>query len=486
MNRPVRHARPLRLAVLGLLALAACPALAGPPEAQLPPPAPGITRLPHDVDARQVAALVASLSDADWNVRYDAQQRLAALGPDALPHLARARRDLDDPHTHATFDLIEQQISEDLAQRGYPVHAEFHEADAVDAIREIARQARLELPQLQVDERRLQGVTINGRIEGRTWWEALSALCAEHDLDARPMETSLRITRATEGAMPTLAGPIATSGPVVILARGARYERRVTIDRAALTGTGSTSGEPGGAIEARFRYELEAMLEPRFVVGSRRFSIVLTGARDDAGNMLLAGGAADGADLRRDLLAPGARLQLDDLMAASVSEATVSGGRLRFEVDLEYPSAAGRRMSLSGRLRGLVGADLYDIDAEEIAMGEAMTWHIAGERVSARLEPSAAAGRWLLYVQSARAVGPEINDLIVTSVGRAELTDAVGDRFRRGAVHNNTGQDGRLTCRVEFIGPADEAMRPHRLRCRLPRRAVDLDLPFQFDNLPMP
>ena len=89
-------------------------------------------------------------------------------------------------------------------------------------------------------------------------------------------------------------------------------------------------------------------------------------------------------------------------------------------------------------------------------------------------------------VQTSRAVAPETADVIAAALNAAELTDAAGDRFRRGPFHPNHAEDGRLTVRAEFIGDAEGTMLPTRLSCRLPRRAVEIDLPFAFEGLPMP
>ena len=470
----------LSLAVAAFAVLSAS-LQAAPP--QVNGAAAGIERPRKTLDESQVRELLARLADSAWSVRQGAQDELVALGPDILPILAQARAQSADLQAHSAIGLIETQIADNLARVGRPISVHLSDADAAAALREMADQAGFALT---IDERRLQGVRVNDEIAGASFWEAMLQLCAAHDLDLRPIESGLRATRATEGAARTIGGPASTSGPMIILARGAHYERRLTLDRHPAAATLADTPAAAEASE-RFRYEFEALLEPRFLIGSRQFTVLLTRAQDDAGNVLHAGCAtADGSDLRRDLADPAAGPGDDPALSATLSEAAFSGGRLKFEVDLKFPESPGSRLRLAGRIRGLVGADISQMKAAAIDLAEGAAWHVAGERTEVSLEPSAAAGRWSLSMTSARAVTPEVGDLLAVSMATAELFDAAGDRFRRGALQSTTGDDGRLTLRLEFIGPADGSMLPRQLTCRVPRCALDLDVPFEFDNLPVP
>jgi hypothetical protein len=467
------------------LALAAFSTLATPLQAAPPQPdspAAGIERPRKTLLPEQVHEQLAKLADPSWVIRQAAQDELVALGPDILPILALARAESADLQAHAAIRLIETQIADNLARVGRPVFVHLADADAAAALREIADQAGFTLT---IDDRRLQGVRVNGEIDGASFWQAILQISASHDLDLRPVESGLRATRATEGAARTVGGPASTSGPMIILARGAHYERKLTLDRDPASATLADTPAAAQASE-RFRYEFEALLEPRFLIGSRRFTVILTRAQDDAGNVLHAAGAADGADLRRELAEPAAGAGDDPALAAAISEAAFTGGRLKFDIDLDFPQSPGRQLRLEGRIRGLVGAEISQMKAAAIDLAGGAAWHVAGERTEISLEPSAAAGRWTLSMTSARAVTPEVGDLLAVSMATAELLDAAGDRFRRGALQSTTGDDGRLTLRLEFIGPADGSMLPRQLTCRVPRCALELDVPFEFDNLPVP
>lgn len=449
------------------------------------PPAAGIERLePPAPDPAQVSALVKQLADESWSLRQEASEKLIALGPAALPALAECRRQNTDLQTHTDLGLIEAQIALNVAQSGRLIYLRLQSADAMQAVQEMAQQAGVTV---QLEERRLRGVTLDGEIEGLSWWPAMLKLCAAHDLDARPGESGMRITRATDGPSRTLVGPSSTDGPMLVLARGARYERTLSFNRnPVLKRDGSIVAEEADVLrQARFIYDLEAMLEPRFLLGSRRFTVLLTGASDDAGNVLMAVGAADGGDLAGDIAAA-ARAGADPAMVANITEGEWSGGRLRIGVPLVYPVTPGTRLHLSGRVRGLVGADLHEVQATSLDLAAGVAWHVAGERVNVRLEAGSTAGRWTFTAESARAVAPEVADLLAAALSQAELSDAAGDRLRRGAMQSSTGEDGRYACRLEFIGSSEETTLPREVRCRVPRRALELDVPFEFESLPMP
>jgi hypothetical protein len=453
---------------------------AAPPPA--PAAAPGIQRPLKNIHEYEVRELVVQLTDPSWAVRQAAQDELVAFGPDILPLLEQARLATADLQTRSSIAVIESQISETLARAGRSISVRLENAEASAAVRELAQQAGIPVV---IDERRLMGVRLQGAFDGESFWQTMLDLCARHDLDIRPIESGLRATRATEGAARTIGGPASTYGPMLILARGAHYERKLTLERDPAAQTTAVAPAPSYGQE-RFRYEFEALLEPRFLIGSRKFTVLLTQAADDAGNILHAAGAADGLDLGRDLADPRRPANAGEGLATSISEAQWSVGRLKFDVDLLFPDSPGRSISLAGRIRGLVGAELEDVRVAAVDMAEGQTWHAAGERTEVRLEPSAAAGRWVLTLVTGRAVAPEVSDLLANALATAELTDAVGDRFRRGSLNSSTGDDGRVTLRMEFIGPADETMLPRHLSVRVPRRALELDIPFEFENLPMP
>ena len=470
------------LIALGLLA-AIGPAAAAAQEASdrsgiihLEPPAP---------DLQRVASLIEQLASQDWSLRQEAADKLVLLGAGVLPALETARRQTPDLQLFSDLELVENRIARDQVHVGRPIWLRLEAADAAAAMREIADQAGVSV---QVEDRRLRGVVLDGQIEGLTWWQAMMKLCATHDLDVRASDTGMRITRATDGPSRALAGPISTYGPLLVMARGARYERELAFDRSAvLKRDGSLIADEAALLrQQRFLYDFEMMLEPRLMIGTRRFTIFLTAANDDAGNTLIAGPAADGNDLGRAIDDAAARAAVDPAMTANLLDADFAGGRLRFSASLLYPATPGTRMNLSGRIRGVVGAELHDAEANALDLAAGVIWNVAGERISLRLEASSSAGRWALVVESTRAVTPEIADLLSAAFANAELTDGAGDRFRRGATLNATSDDGRFTSRLEFVGPAEETMLPRTLRCRVPRLALDLDEPFEFANLPMP
>ena len=468
-----------------LLALGLLAAIAPSAAAQQATAPSGIIRLaPPAPDDARISSLVEQLGSENWRMRQEASEKLVALGPGAMAALEAARRQTSDLQLFSDLKLVEDQIAHHQVQRGRGIWVRLESADAAAAVREVADQAGVNV---QVEERRLAGVALDAQIEGLSWWEAMTKLCAGHDLDVRASDTGMRVTRATDGPARTLGGPMSIHGPLLVMPRGARYERDLAFDRSAvLKRDGSLVADEAALTRStRFLYDFEMLLEPRLMIGARRFTILLTTAGDDAGNTLIGSPAADGNDLGRDI-AEAARERLDPAAAANVIDADFSSGRLRFSAPLRYPNAPGTRINLSGRIRGVVGAELHDAEATALDLAGGMNWTVAGERILVRLEASSSAGRWALVVQSARAVTPEIAELLAAAFVTAELYDGAGDRFRRGATHNTTSEDGRFTYRLEFIGSAEETMLPGTLRCRYPRQALELDEPFEFENLPMP
>lgn len=455
-----------------------------------PPHAPGVEILVPDLDHALIDRLVDDLAHDDWHIRKQAHDTLVEMGPAILPGLEERLAHVETIHLRDAILLAIEQTRQAAAGRGTLIRAAFTSAGTADVLRTLRTQSGMELGISVIDPAQ----PISARFDGWTWWQSVGWLCRQNDWDLKVDAGGMSIRPA--GSNLTLGGPVHLSGPLAVLCRGARYERELTMSRNADSAwpTPNRVGEAAEGAESarhergtRFLYEFDGYLEPRFVIGSRSFEVIWTEARDDAGNTLLPAGIADISGMGDDLLGPPSPVAPEKGVVGNRSDATWQSGRLMFSAPLVFPGEPGRTLAVAGRLRASVGADLTVYEATTTQITRGIRWRVAGEQVEVRAETGRSPNRWIVVYETLRDPGPATMDVMIAGFLETQLFDQSRRKLRRGTAYRQEGAAGGVIYRMEFIGPEAEGLTiPARLTATLPARLVKLDLPFRFENLPMP
>lgn len=458
-----------------------------PPDA--PPTGIGVKAIVPTIAPAAMDRLLGDLAHDDWHIREQAHKAIVATGPAILGPLEARLGQVETIHLRDAILRAIEETRQAAVGRGTAIHATFAGATVADVLRTLQSQSGIKLGVDVIDP----AEPVSASFDGWTWWQTVGRLCRENDWDLRAFAGGMALRPA--GSAPTLGGPVDLSGPLAVICRGARYERDLVISRSENL-TWPTPDAVGGAMAdamprhergARFEYDFEGYLEPRFVVGSRSFEVVWTEARDDAGNTLLPIGSADLTGLGNDLLGIASPVAPEKGMLGNRSEATWQSGRLVFSAPLTFPRQPGETLELAGRLRASVGAELTLYEATTTQMTQGARWRVAGEQVEVRAEPGRTPNRWMVIFETLRDPGSEALDVMIAGFTGTELFDQAGQKLRRGTALRQESAAGGVIYRMEFIGPdPDGPTIPSKLSATLPARLVELDLPFRFKNLPMP
>lgn len=439
--------------------------------------------------AAHVAELAAELDEPQWAVRHQAEKRLMQLDPAALPAIEAILAELpaDEAESRSRLNRVAASLRARSEKGGREVRLSLNAAEPAKTVHALADEAGVDLYVAP----NLPGRATTGTYDG-AFWDVLLELCRQNGWDvswSSGGEQNLSATIVAAGQSQNgLAGPAFISGPVLFTVRGGHFDRSVSFDQVAATG--------GDFVQRSrsFGYELAAHLEPRFQVGPRTFEIEWTEARDAFGRSLLPGDAqnlvADVGMLQNDV-AEADRNLAGRPAGRFVTSAEWRAGRLPFTVSLRADDTdALDRVTLAGRLRGLVGSSLTDMTAD-VADGTATEWCVAGEPIVVRLEQGRQINSdgdvtrmWHVNFEILRPLSADLEQLVLATLAECKVTLADGGTLRRGATRTRTLRNGAREYQVDFSG--ETAAMPVAVRCRVPARAMRLDVPFRFEDLPVP
>ena len=445
--------------------------------------------------AQEVQALVAQLDNPRFAARRLAEESIRELGVAALGPVERALRDAEaSVEARARLARVAADLRADAFAEPRRVTLDLADAPAADVLAALADQAGLTL-RVAAD---LAPARIDARYQNTPALAAIADLCARHDWD---IATSARgalkldVEIVNADARRQLAGPTQAAGPLLLSLRGGELTRSVRHAGANNVATRQTE----------LSVHFAAHIEPRFQIGPREIEIEWTRIADAAGRSLMPGDAP--SEMVADLgamaggfaetpVAPAARPSgtEDDL----VTHTQWSAGHALVSLELPLPDGltpAEGPLSIAGRFRTLVGGDLADREAILTPHGNAaLRWSVAGEPVTVRLKslprrPGDDDGeeRFGACFEILRALPPSHERLVLASLGGCELSRD-GRALRRATTRTRTGTSGGVEYLVEFVdrGDAGDAQSPLRLTATLAQRAVWLEVPFAFDNVPNP
>lgn len=420
--------------------------------------------------------LIADLSSDDWKTRDHAQQELARFGPAAAPRLKERLSGSNDPDLRTRLEGILKQIEEDAA--GGPTFVTLHLKDAApqDAFEELAKQAGAKLETeppglLRADD--APRVTIDA--DRQPFWDVMRRLCASCGVRPERSGGGKLALSADDGSWGRR--PHVTSGPFLVTASELLVTRTVRFGadaKAPDPKAAANAVAPADGVRDHAQLQVEALFEPKLYAMSWSVGDVVEAA-DDAGHSLV---LPRGAEPRRRAVYGGTRAgEWESTVWLGVPPRDRPGARLArvkflssFSVQtgvetLEVPNiltakdvervAGPARVVVKGVTR--VGSDQYELAVASYPAGDVQAWR------------AVQAGQFRR--------GPR-------------LLDANGRELMSGG-GSSTMSATEYTSQLRFTGDpvgaaANLPREPARLVWDLPTGVRQVQVPVEFENLPLP
>jgi hypothetical protein len=413
---------------------------------------------------------ITQLAADDWKVRQQAEDRLVAVGEEALPRLAKLAGSAADGEVRTRAQSAMARIEQERITGKSLVTMDLKDATAAEALAELARQARAPIP---TDPPNLLGKTskrVSLRVDHKPFWEVMQSFSAQTGLEVAEItrhnrEIGLGLTQGGTGWMEK---PIALSGPLLI-----RADRLSRISTARLKAPGGVSEE--------FNISLTAFAEPKLRVLDYSGTLRLREVVDERGNSLIP--PEDGAGPANVDVFGNAR----------------DGNTCRWEVGatLHRPKGAGTR------IRRFSASCAVQVQTRSAVLEAPMAGARNAERVVDGLRMAVKtldAGRCEVAVfRDGRSETEWLGVRLQLYAGEARLMGEQGQvlaRGQRGVDADDSPDNQRMDVRIKFAreGP-DEGIKDvkrkglseaTKLQWEFPTEVRELVVPFEFHDLPIP
>ncbi|CAA9390794.1 MAG: hypothetical protein AVDCRST_MAG64-1190 [uncultured Phycisphaerae bacterium] len=417
----------------------------------------------------EVRASLAGLAGDDSKQRQRAEDAIVELGEPARAVVQRllATPAADDLEVRTRLESAVARIDANRLTGPSFVTLRLKDATPAEAFSELSKQAFAAVRPLPDDlwqQGNWPAVTLD--LRRQPFWVAVQELSAAAGVGLQPSNDGLRLVR----------GPGQLGGPSVV--RGAFLVVATQVNRSQTIMLGNNPGQAARpplvrAWSNEFGVHLLVLPEPKLSVIRVNSGVRLEQAVDDKGN---------------DLALPA--------NARGNSYASGMGGAWSIYARLNYPAEnAGARIArLAGTATFVVQTKSEKIeipapltlrDAFRVVGGSRVTFHSmsrANDRIE--LKVSLAPDGNAAGADGARGV----SSLFQSVQSRLRVLDAAGRPLdRRGFSSEGTGREMRFT--LHFAAPpagAPGAGDPSQLVWDVPTEWKDVDVPFEFKDLPMP
>jgi len=396
--------------------------------------------------------LVAGLGSDNAMTRQASQDALIRMGEHGRPLLARAIAQTKDLEVITRAEAALRQIDEDRVVGSSYITLHLKDAEPRVALAEISRQAFAPLAVFPDDLLEQGGLPkVNLDLVRQPFWVAMRQFSGQTGLDLQPFNEGVRLMRSGMRAN----GPSVIFGPFLVVA--------TQISRTQVIQLGQDGGANGG--QSDFRLNLVAYSEPKLKV-LRSSGVKLDEAVDDLGNSLLFSG-------------PDNRGYYGG-----------SAGYWQLSVQLAWPEKPGSRIA---RLRGsenfTVQTKAKTIEIDDLPSAKEKTESLGGMVLTVH-SFAHNADTWELKVSM------KVNSL--NSPGWAQIQQVFQTGMRvvdsQGVALDRRGMNSRGT--NDHVGnhlvdmtlqfAASGGRNPVKLVWEIPLETKDINVPFEFKNLPMP
>ncbi len=422
------------------------------------------------IDPATVAPLVAKLADNDAEVRKEAAAQLVGMGPDVKPELQKAIADKADRKVKARVESIITRIDNatapaaggettTVALSGTPITLDLQDVDAADAFDALFAQAKGEYgtqpANLLADKDNVAPVTL--KYDKAQFWTVLQDLCKQTGLSLYNSGDGTRMMFSTQNDKDWLTRPSVVANGFLIQASNVNRSWNVNLAR------------PADGTET-LQVQFFAYPEPSLRVIRSSYQLKLDEATDDDGNSLIP--------------------------PQNMGDGYSSGRQAvwQFQAPLNSKAATGNKIAkLSGKAKFGVMTEMARLEVPDIANVKDFTKNLGSMSVTIKGLTKRAGNptneTYELPITLTRKGGD--NDMINMGPQGLSLHDAKGRELSSQGWSGGGGGGGNYTYTMQFgryARGSDENRpgAPDKLVWDVPTKIADVQIPFEFKDLPLP
>lgn len=410
-------------------------------------------------DAGEIEALVKQLSADSFQARQEAQDRLVRYGADARPLLQKLLETSTDPEARTRAEAAMSQIEEDRVTGPSMVTMHVKDGSPERALAELSRQGMYAIPTMPENLFQQEHMNVPTKVtldvDRQPFWVAMRQYCEKTGLRVNAMGGERKFV-ITMGGDESLLGPVVYSGPFMVVAN-------------SVTRTSSINLAHDRAPARSLNLQITVFAEPKLNVMGHDYYPRLTEAVDDRGNSLLV-----------------PRQVMYSSMSQDVSMRWTLGA------PLSIPENLGTRLV---RLKGF---------CRVMMQTRSETWEVPNALTAGGATQSKAIGGRRYVVNELKAVGNgdayQLKLTVVREGARGEMWQQFGRGMRvslvdgdgKALANRGWGQEGpeeKATYTYTFSRGTDtggQTGAAAKLVLEVPTEVKEVEVPFEFKDLPLP
>ena len=415
--------------------------------------------LPATRPAAEVEQLIVQLNDDNWRVRQAAQDKLVAIGDPIAARIEQLLEETPEEEVRTRAAAILRQVETHSRLAPTPITLHLKDATPKQAIEQLSQQAKVEIAVWPdwIWKQAQGNITIDA--DRQPFWVVLNQVCDQAGLSVQTHGGSSKIT-IHSGRNNWSRRPRDVQGCFITTAENATRNHHVDF------------GAPEN-INSSFSLNLRVLVDPKLRVLRAAYTPEVMTAKDENGNSLIRGGFARGEDYRS--ASWGATWSWD------------------FSVPLVHAPETGKKIALlKGTLRFLVQekSDVWEIpDIASVKNAERII--PIGKYIVQELKKNGKENYELkIAIEHDRNIVTHQNMLTDWSGLQAaiRLVDAEGRSYQTSG-GGGGGGDGKLQYNLHFFARNDAGQTPGdpvKLIWEIPTSTKEMEVPFEFRDLPIP
>jgi hypothetical protein len=413
---------------------------------------------PSAADVAKIDAAIKALASDSWKERNKAQETLVSFGEMALPRLRHLAQRGEDEEVRTRAGAAARSIEENAVTGASVLTLKFKDAKPKEVFDEIAKQAHCEFatfpPDLWNQNKNPPAITLD--LERVNFWTAFKDVCQKTGIYPQQNGNDRRMTLQQSPGTNFWNGPSVVSGPFLIVAN--RIYRSNSVD---LT-------NPGNAVQHDCNMALYAFSEPKIKVIQSSYYVQVEEAVDEKGNSLMS----------------------NDRFYTSMN----SGQQWMWNLNahLNYPENAGKKITrFKGSMKFLIQTRSDTLDVPDILTVKNLTKTVARRRMLVKQCTKQNGEQFELQMTLYRDGLSQADWDAVQNPGYSvHLFDKDGHMLMSNGWGTN-GSDREMNYNWTFSknawGPQQGKIGdPHRLVWEIPVETREMNVTFEFKDLPLP
>jgi hypothetical protein len=404
-------------------------------------------------------AVLTDLSNDDWKIRQKALDTLIKLGPDAKPQIEAMRSTATDPSVQSDLRSALRSIADN--QRFGPTLFTYHakQVKPKDAFDELARQANCVIapgfPNLWESR---QFVPVDMDYDAVPFWLAMKDLCDKTNMMVNPGYNGAAGLTIYPGRNNQLSGLPFISGPFFVVATNISRSRNVNL----------TDGP--NARSSSLNMQLTIFSEPKLRVLRMLYPVMVTEAVDEKGNSL----------------APA---------HMNTGNGWSSGNRYIWNASVELkdvPNAGQilKRVKGAARMTAIASSESLEIPVSDAKEFDKTVGGIRVKVAEFGADPNTVHFKLICSQQGA---DPTAWSMLMESVqnGQLRLLDSQGHTLQQ-ATMGTSGSNQSFEINASFQNKIQtpqgqqDAVAPLKLQWDIPTGIKEINVPFEYKDVPLP